>query len=151
MPTSSSLTARDLVPHLALASHRFPDWEAGIEGERGFGPDELLERLAELGEILGGIASALGSADVIVDHMQELYLWVRGKSRPKAAPEFTARERILVLLFDAYVTEGGARTIPQLAARTGVGPDAVKAHLGDLRRMHVVETLPGGGWGYRPT
>jgi hypothetical protein len=150
MPNSSSITAKDLVPDLVLASHQFPDWEAGMEGEHGFGPAELIEHLSRLGEILGEFTGALGSAAAIIKHMQQLYLWVRGATAPKATPDFTGRERILVLLFDAYVTEGGGRTIPQLAARSGVSPGDVKAHLANFERMHLVDTLPDGGWCYRP-
>lgn len=151
MSASSSTTAKDLVRDLSLASHEFPDWEAGVEGEYGFGPTELVEHLSRLGEALGGLAGALENAAAIIQHMRQLYLWVRdNKADDKAAPQFTERERILILLFDAYVTQRATRTIPQLAIRSGVELDDAKAHLADLRRMHVVDKLPAGGWCYRP-
>jgi DNA-binding transcriptional ArsR family regulator len=140
--------ATDIIQELAASPHSFPYWEAGSPEERGFGVAELAQRLAELGEALALVHGAFVATGAVVDYLHRFYRWARGID-PEAVPEASDRERILVLLFDAYAGSRGALTAEHVATRVGVDAAATRTHLAALRDMHLVKELADGRWRYR--
>ncbi len=147
------VSAQELRREIAQTAHLFPEWERPSVSQRGLTGAEVIGILAAAGLVLGNIDKGLKSAEAIVERMKKLYLWCRGKSQGEEAPDepqLGERERILVLLVDAYIRERQALSEARVAAVTGLAPAVCKQNLAELSSMGVVRSASDGGWMFVP-
>jgi hypothetical protein len=137
----------------AMAAHHFPEWEQGSTAKLDFMSGEVVELLVALGAALVVVDKQIGAVEALVKRARAWYKWLRERStgaQKRAEPPTTSgRERLLVILFDLYLTERKAAPLERLSALSGLTAAECAALLQDLLNLGLVQQASAGGWRFR--
>ena len=152
MPADGRPEMLALRRELALRSHEFPEWEKLSNSEQAFSGGEIVVLLAGLAATLVEFDKTLTATESILRRLRGLYGWVRGNAAQASedSASLGEREKILVLLFDAYITERQPMSAERLASLGGMSAQRCTEHLAALKAMGLVTLAPGEAWFYRP-
>ena len=149
------LDRNDLRRELALAAHKFPDWERPAENQQAMMSGEFTDLLVMLGAGLVVLDEHLDAVDGVLSRLRSLYQWVRSLSSaqdeaaPRAEPSLSERERLLVLLFDAYVRSRRPIEEGRLAALSGLALTDCQARLTELNKLGLIREAAGRKWMFK--
>ena len=146
-------TRADMHRAFAIAAHQFPEWEKGTNAKLNFLSGEVVELLVALGVGLVAVDKQIGAVESLVKRVSAWYKWLKAHStgNPNRAepPTSSGRERLLVMLFDLYLTERRAAPIERLAALSGLAPAECELLVQELFKLGLVQQATGGAWRFR--
>jgi hypothetical protein len=143
---------------LGLVSHQFGDWEKGSDREHALSAGEIVSLLVGFGGAIAMLNTTLkdldkttASIEHLIKRMRSLYDWSRKarKAEPAEKDDLSEREKLLVSLFDAHVTDRKMMSVDQLAARVGGTPSSCETRLRELEGLGLASPTESGEWYYR--
>lgn len=133
----------------AGSTHYFPEWEEGSRAKSDFMAGELVDILVALGAALIALDKHLSAGESMLKRVRSWYEWLKNRSeKPVEPPSSSRRERMLLVLFDAYLATRKPTSVERLRIQSGLTDEECTAALAELKQMGLARESP-NGWMFK--
>jgi len=127
----------------SLFHHRddISDWIREDPETEHFSGFEIIAAVLAFAAALATIDKGLESVDSLIERVKRLYRYVRHdqeKAEVEESPGLTEGERILAMVFDAYLDNRKGLSTEELAGRCGVSAENASEILNQFEAMRIV-------------
>ena len=123
--------------NLLLEQNEFNDWVMVDPDTEHFSGYDILTSLLALAGALATVSKGLDAGKGLIDRMKKLYRYVRGEKK-SADPGLSEGERMLAMLFDAFLDGRKSLSDQRISALSGIGIEAVQRILRQFETSGIV-------------
>jgi len=133
----STSDKRLLSAHFATSQGEIPDWLKEDGTAEYLSHHDVMRLIEVLGGALVRLSAGLTDVNLIIEAIKTLYNFVRG-DRKVAVAKLSPHERILAMVFDAYVDGRRGVLLERTAALSGLTIEEAIAVFEDLEKLKMV-------------